>query len=448
MVKLARLAARPLDRFFRIEAASGILLLLAAVAALIWANSPWAHSYEELWHTSLGFHVGGFAFASTLEWFVNDVLMAVFFFVVGMEIRRELHDGELSELKRAALPLVCALGGMVVPALFYLLLAHDPRAKPGWGIPMATDIAFAVGILMLLGRRVPVGLRVLLLGLAVIDDLGAILVIAVFYSSGIAVSGLLVAALGVACIMLLRWMGVRSTLAYLPPAALVWLGIHGAGVHPTIAGVIVGLLTPVRAWLGAEGFVDAARHQAERVSEQLSHGHGQPSLSQPLHKLNFASREAVSPAEFLIHALHPWVAFVIMPLFALANAGVNLQGVSLEGTGSSVSIAVCAALVLGKPAGVIGAGLLALGSRLASLPGGLTVRHLVVLGVVAGIGFTMSLFIAQLAFSDDAALLGAAKVGVLAASLMAMLLGLGLGLALLSPPRAPSSASESAPLAE
>ncbi|HEY0465921.1 MAG TPA: Na+/H+ antiporter NhaA, partial [Polyangiaceae bacterium] len=319
----------------------------------------------------------------------------------------------------------------------------------GWGVPIATDIAFAVGVLALLGKRVPPALRVLLLALAVIDDLGAILVIACFYSTGIAVSGLVTACLAVALIFALRAMGVRNVLAYGVPAVFVWLGVHSAGIHPTIAGVIVGLSTPVKAWLGAEGFVDAAREQAQRVSDQLEGGHsGHTDINRPLHQIVFASREAVSPAEFLIDTLHPWVAYLIMPVFALANAGVNLHGLSFEGAGARVTAAICAALVLGKPIGVIATILLALAVGLAVLPAALHRRHLVVLGVVAGIGFTMSLFIAQLAFSDPA-LLGAAKLGVLAASAIAMIAGLGVGLALLPRPQfeAPAPDDHSAGLA-
>lgn len=438
MVKLAAFATRPLDRFFRIEAASGILLLIAAAAALLWANSPWSHAYEELWHTPLGFHLGTFSFERPLEWFVNDVLMAIFFFVVGMEIRREIHDGELSELRRAALPLVGALGGMVVPALIYLALAGHGDSRPGWGVPMATDIAFAVGVLALLGKRVPSALRVLLLALAVIDDLGAILVIAFFYSTGFSFLGLLAAAGGVLAILALRAMGVRRFGAYFVPGFVVWAGVYSAGVHPTIAGVIIGLLTPVKAWLGAEGFVDAARHQAQRVSEELSRS-GPVSarganINRPLHRVAMASREAVSPAEFLIEELHPLVAYVIMPLFALANAGVNLQGMSFSQTGFRVSLAISLALVVGKPLGVIGVSVLALWARISTLPAGLGFRHLLVLGVVAGIGFTMSLFIAQLAFSSPE-LLSAAKLGVLGASGVAMLLSVAVGALILHVPR-------------
>ena len=252
---MARFAGRPLELFLRIEAASGIVLLVAAALAFGWANSPWAGAYASFWHTPVGLRIGSFAFERPLEWFVNDVLMVVFFFVVGLEIRREIRHGELSDARRAALPVLAALGGMVVPACTYLLLAGAPGTRSGWGVPMATDIAFALGILALLGRRVPPALRVLLLALAVIDDLGAIIVIAVFYSAGVVPSALLVAVAGLACIFALQWLGVRSRVVYAAPAAAVWGGIYAAGVHPTIAGVIVGFVTPVRSWLGPEGFV-------------------------------------------------------------------------------------------------------------------------------------------------------------------------------------------------
>jgi len=369
-----------------------LLLIAAAAVALFWANSSASSSYGSLWHTPLGVRFGAVSFERSLEWFVNDVLMVIFFFVVGLEIRKELYDGQLSEWRRAALPVVGALGGMVAPAGIYLALAGAPETHAGWGIPMATDIAFALGVLILLGKRVPAALRVLLLAIAVIDDLGAILVIALFYSSGIAISGLLLAAFGVLVIALLRALGVRSVPIYILPGVIVWTGIYAAGVHPTIAGVIIGLLTPVRAWPGVE-------------------------------------RE--SPADYLLHALHPWVSYAIMPTFALANAGVTLSGMSLSGSGAKVSIAVVLALLLGKPLGVVASSALALKAKLAVLPEGLTMRHLLVLGMVAGIGFTMSLFLAQLAFEDES-LLSAAKLGVLVASALALIVGLILGRALLA----------------
>jgi len=431
MVQLARLAARPLDGFFRIEAASGIVLLLAAALALAWANSPWSASYTALWHLSLGFHFGPYAFQRSLEWVVNDVLMVIFFFTVGMEIRKELHDGELSTWQSASLPALAALGGMVVPALLYLALASSGAAQAGWGTPMATDIAFAIGVLTLLGKRVPHPLRMLLLGLAVIDDLGAILVIALFYSAQIALSGLLVASFGVLGIVLLRAMGVRKVSAYIPSATIIWGGIYASGVHPTIAGVVVGLLTPVEAWLGPEGFAAEAQAQARQVSHGISTAQASAhELREPLKKMDFARREAVSPAQFLIDKLHPWVAFLIMPLFALANAGVDLRGTRFSGDALRVSLSIGLALVVGKPLGVFAVSFVALRTRLSTLPTGLGLRHIVVLGVVAGIGFTMSLFIAQLAFTSPE-LLAAAKLGVLCASAVAMLLGLGIGRLLL-----------------
>jgi Na+:H+ antiporter, NhaA family len=388
---MARLAADLSARFLRLEAASGVVLILATAVALAWANSPWSGSYAHLWHTSLGLRVGAFAFERSLEWFVNDGLMVIFFFVVGMEIRRELHHGELSDWRRAALPGAAALGGMLVPAALYLVFAGSPATRSGWGVPMATDIAFAVGILALLGRRVPAALRVLLLALAIIDDLGAIIVIAIFYSSGLALSGLLVAAAGIGVITAMQRSGVRAKLAYVAPALVVWAGIYAAGIHPTIAGVIVGMMTPVQARDGA-----------------------------------------VSPADWLIEKLHSWVAFGIMPIFALANAGVSLTSGPLDPNSWRVVAAVAIGLVVGKPVGVFLACWLALRLRIAALPAGTGLRHLVVLGVVAGVGFTMALFIAKLAFTD-ATLLAAAKTGVLAASAIAAVCGLILGRLLLAP---------------
>ena len=392
------MATRPLERFLRIEAASGILLIAAAVAALACANSPWAGAWAHLWHTPLGLRVGDFAAERSLEWLVNDCLMVIFFFVVGLEIRREIHSGELSEWRRAALPVIAALGGVIVPAVIFLVLAAAPETRRGWAVPTATDIAFAVGVLTLLGKRVPPALRVLLLALAVIDDLIAIVIIALFYSSGVEPRGLVMAALGVVLVFALRAFGVRRHSLYLVPGVVVWAGISSAGIHPTIAGVVIGMVTPVVPWRG------------------------------------------VSPAEHLIEVLHPWVAFGIMPVFALANAGVSLTGVSFEGAGASIAVGVMVGLVLGKPIGIALAVALATRLRIALLPVGLTRRHVVVLGVTAGIGFTMALFVAQLAFTD-LALLGAAKLGVLCASAIAMAAGLVIGRTLLRPQVATGAAA-------
>ncbi len=305
LLRLARLAVRPLERFLRIEAASGISLLVAAAVALAWANSAWAESYTALWHTPLGLRLGPFAIERDLEWVVNDGLMVVFFFVVGLEIRREIHQGELSEWRRAVLPVAAALGGMIAPALLFLGIAGAPATRSGWGIPMATDIAFAVGILTLLGRRVPVALRVLLLALAVIDDLGAIVVIAVFYSSDLTLSGLAVAALGVLGILAMQRLGVRAKLLYVAPGVVVWAGVYAAGVHPTIAGVLIGLLTPVRAWLGARGFLAGVGDELERLARAAPAALSSHSLGESLRRVDRARREARSPAESLIESLHP-----------------------------------------------------------------------------------------------------------------------------------------------
>jgi NhaA family Na+:H+ antiporter len=426
LLRLARLVTRPLERFLRIEAASGIVLLAASAAAFAWANSPWAPLYGALWHTPLGLRVGALSFQRSLEWFVNDGLMVIFFFVVGMEIRRELHHGELSHWRRAALPAAAALGGMLVPAAIYFAIAGGSRTGSGWGVPMATDIAFAIGILALLGRRVPASLRVLLLALAVIDDLGAIIVIALFYSSGVALQGLLVAAAGFGGVFVLQRFGVRARALYLLPALIAWAGIYTAGIHPTIAGVILGLMTPVRAWFGQQGLLVGVRGELQTLAKAGTQPLPTRKLAETLHRIEVARREAISPAEDLIEKLQPWVAYVIMPVFALANAGVSVVGGEREPDSWRVMIGAAVGLVVGKPLGVFAASWVALRLRLATIPSGLTLRHLAVLGVVAGVGFTMSLFIAQLALPAGDLLAGA-KLGILVASAVASTLGLLLG---------------------
>jgi Na+:H+ antiporter, NhaA family len=422
--RLARRAFAPIERFLQIEAASGIVLLVAAAAALIWANSSAAHSYEALWHTNLSVSLGPWTFARPLHFWINDVLMTVFFFVVGLEIRREIAHGELSELRRAALPLAAALGGMIAPACIFAVLNRGATAQ-GWGIPMATDIAFAVGVLALLGKRVPPALRVLLLALAVIDDVGSILVIAVFYSSGISAEGFLVLVAGVATIILLQRLGVRPVAAYLLPGAAVWVGAYSAGIHPTLAGVVVGLLTPVAAGIDRERFLKSAEARLQSLWTKKDEPEQQ--LLHDLDELNQGRREVVSPVERLQHALHGYVAFGIMPLFALANAGVALGAVSLKNDELSVFLGVTLGLVLGKPLGVLIVSFLCVKLGLASLPRGVSWGQTSVVGVVAGIGFTMAIFIAQLAFPGGGSVLEAAKLGILAASGFAAVAGLVLG---------------------
>jgi NhaA family Na+:H+ antiporter len=379
--------------------------------------------------------VGEFHLERSLEWVINDGLMVIFFFVVGMEIRREIAHGELSSWRRAAVPAGAALGGMLAPAAIYLCVAGGAETRSGWGVPMATDIAFAVGILTLLGDRVPASLRVQLLALAVIDDLGAILVIALFYSSGMVPSGLLVALAGLAGIFVMQRLGVRSKLAYVLPGVVTWAGVYASGVHPTIAGVLIGFATPVRAWFGPERFVSDVRSKLEQLAAETPSEVSSHALAEVLRQVEFARREALSPADSLVHTLHPWVAFGIMPVFALANAGVSLAGAPLAGPTWSVAAGVALGLLVGKPLGVLVAIGLMIKLRIGTLPAGLTLRHLLVLGLVAGVGFTMALFVAQLAFAEQS-LLDAAKLGVLSASGLAGVVALVTGRTLPAAPDA------------
>ena len=419
-----RAAARlvsPLQRFLAVEAASGLVLMAATAVALAWANSPWRDSYAALWHSPIGGVAGDHAFVRPLHFWVNDGLMTVFFFVVGLEIRREAYEGELAEPRRAVLPFAAALGGMLVPAAIYAAFNAGHAGARGWGVPMATDIAFAVGVLALLGGRVPASMRVLLLALAVIDDIGAIVVIAVFYSAGIDGVGLGIAGAGVGAVLVLRWIAVRSPLAYVVPGVAVWIGLLVAGVHPTLAGVVLGLLTPARSWFGPAGFAEATQAHLGAMAEGLD----RDALMHHLDGIERARREAVSPVERLLHVLHPVVAFGIMPLFALANAGVALEGAVFDGAPLRVFLGIVLGLAVGKPLGIAVASLVA-AATVARLPSGTTRAGVAVVGVVGGIGFTMSIFIAQLAFPPGP-LLDTAKLAILVASVAAGLTGLALG---------------------
>jgi NhaA family Na+:H+ antiporter len=443
----ARRLLRPIERFLHVQAASGGVLLAAAAAALVLANSRYAAAYHHALEAPLGLTFGGATVAVPLHFVVNDVLMTIFFFVVGLEIRREMHGGELSTPRRAALPVAAALGGMLAPALLYAALNRTSSGAPqGWGVPMATDIAFAVGVLTLLGRRVPPALRVLLLALAVIDDVGSIVVIALFYSSGFRAGGLLLAGAGVALTLALQRSGVRRAVVYVVPGVVVWAGVLRSGIHPTLAGVAMGMLTPANTWYGPRRLVDAIRHAAARVSRGLSEGDPATltvvDLAHERARIDLGLREALSPAERLQGTLHPWVAFGIMPLFAFANAGVTLgeRGArdALAVTGITAGIAL--GLTLGKPVGILVATFVALRLRVAILPRGVRWRELLVLGAVAGVGFTMAIFIASLAFTDPSDL-DRAKLAILAASAFAGVAGLVLGWALLPPSFVPAAAS-------
>lgn len=417
-----RRLTRPLADFLAIESASGLVLLACTAVALALANSPYATDYAHFWHTSVFLTVGNFRIGGELGHFVvNDVLMTVFFFVVGLEIKRELIAGELRDARKAALPVAAALGGMVVPAAVYMALQANQFGQPpfrGWGVPMATDIAFVVGVMALLGNRIPFGLKIMLLSLAIADDIGAVVVIAAFYSGGLNWALLALAAGGFAAVYVLNRTGVRSIPVYVAVAVPIWLAVYKSGVHPTVAGVALGLMTPSAVWVGR----DALRLSLTDVVKQIEDERDDPGAGD-LTLLAFAAKESVSPLERLESGLHAWVGFAIMPLFALANAGVPIE---LSAVTEPVAVAVAVALFLGKPVGVVLFSYLAVKLGVARLPSGVSWPALLGGGFLAGIGFTMSLFVAGLAFDAHPVLLADAKIGILIGSACAALVGAGL----------------------
>jgi NhaA family Na+:H+ antiporter len=410
---------QPVVRFLHVEAASGVVLLLFTVAALVLANSPWADSFLGFWKTPVGFSFGSFEFRHSLKHLINDGLMVIFFFVVGLEVKREMVLGELSELRRAMLPIVAALGGMIAPAGIYLMSQHGQPGEPGWGIPMATDIAFVVGCMALLGPRVPHGLRVALLSLAIIDDIGAILVIAFGYSTHLNGWWLGAGAVGLAMVAVSARLGVRNFGVYVLLGIAVWFAFHESGVHATIAGVILGLMTPARSRLSPELYQEMMNNARQLLNEQARRGVAD--FPSAVRRTQRVAREAISPLEYLLNALHPWVAFAIMPLFAFANAGVPFR---LSEVLSPVSSAVVLGLVIGKPVGILALSWLFVRLKLATLPTGVNWCAMLGGGCLAGIGFTMALFIAGLALQN--ALLDNAKIGVLIASFLSAVIGMTL----------------------
>jgi NhaA family Na+:H+ antiporter len=424
---LAERAFTTLQHFLHVEAVSGGVLLIAAAAALIWANSSFAHDYHAFWNLPLSIGFGEFIFAKSLHFWINDALMTIFFLVVGMEVRREIHEGALSELDQAILPVVAAVGGVIVPALIYLSFNTDPVRGQGWAVPTATDIAFAVGVLALLGRSIPVNVRVFLLALAIIDDVIAVLIIAFVYSGGLQFSGFAVASFGVLMVLGFQRIGIGSAFAYISPGVIVWIGLLMTGAHPTLAGVVLGLMTPVRPLPMQEHPVQVV----SRVAKELRNSDAVRTkdthrLGPLLRQLRLAHREMLPPVVRVQTALHPWVAYIIMPLFALANAGVSLMDTDFSGGAQFVALGVTLALSAGKPVGVIGATWLAVRFGWCRLAPGVSWGGVCLVGLLAGIGFTMSIFIAMLAFTDER-LLNAAKFGVLFGSLVSATLGLGWG---------------------
>ncbi len=415
---LARRIGLSMQRFLGIEAAGGILLIIAAVIALIWANSPWSDSYFDLWNTEITLGIGELislehhGHALTLGEFINDVLMVLFFFVVGLEIKRELVTGELNTRRAASLPAAAAIGGMVVPALIYFVFNQSGEAEAGWGIPMATDIAFAVGVVSLLGTRVSTSLKVFLLTLAIVDDIGAILVIAIFYTSQLSIGWLVAAVLTVLVTILLKKIKIWYMPVYVVLGIFLWYAIFESGVHATIAGVIMGLLAPARPLLEDEEEVELLKIQ--NIDEVRTRS---------LSRLAFQIKETVPVTERLQNLLHPLTGFIILPLFALANAGVVLSTDAIgDAVSSGVTQGIVFGLVIGKIAGITLFTLLAVKLGLCVLPIGATTRHIAGVAAIAGIGFTVSMFIGELAF-DNATLQAEAKIGILFASLVAAIVG-------------------------
>lgn len=370
---------RAFQEFARLESSAGILLFACTVAALVWGNSPWGHGYFRLWETEAAIRVGPFEISRSLVEWINEGLMVIFFLLVGLEIKREMLVGELSSPRQALLPVLAAAGGMAVPAAIFLLFNAGTEGARGWGVPVATDIAFSLGVLALLGRRAPWSAKVFLTAYAIADDLGAVLVIAFFYTGDLSVGRLGVAGLVLAYLLGVNAAGVRHAMAYVLPAHILWLALLGSGVHASIAGVLIAFAIPVR-------------DENDRADGSL------------LHRME--------------RALHPWVSFFILPLFALANAGVELPREAASSLAHPVTAGVVLGLVLGKPIGVVSTCYAAVRLRVAALPGGVSWRHMVGAGILGGIGFTMALFIAHLAFGTGAHL-AEAKIGVLVGSLVA-----------------------------
>lgn len=421
---------RPTQRFFRLEAASSILLLAASALAVLWANSPFAEGYSHLWHTEISLFVGEWEITRSLVHWVNDGLMAIFFFTVGLEIKREVMVGDLSTPKMAMLPVVAALGGMIFPGIIYACFNFGEGAMAGWAIPMATDIAFAIGAIAVFGKRLPAGLRVFLAAFAIADDLGAVLIIAVFYSGGFVLNYVIAALAFVGLLFLANALWIRWVPLYVVLGLGTWVAVLGSGIHPTVAGVVVAMFIPARGRYNigyflkkAHGILDRYRYNRDldnywyAILLNQEHHHA-------VHSLEMACHDVETPLQRMEHALHPWVAFFILPVFAFGNAGLTLNGMPLlEAALHPVAMGSMLGLLIGKPIGITLFAWIAVWGGVAALPPGVSFRHIVGTGMLGGIGFTMSLFISGLSFADPA-LLNYSKLGVLSGSVLSACAGI------------------------
>ncbi|MDX1476301.1 MAG: Na+/H+ antiporter NhaA [Saprospiraceae bacterium] len=413
----------PFQKFIRIESLSGILLLGATVLAMLWANSPWSESYTALWEYQIGINSEHFSLTKPLILWINDGLMAIFFFLIGLEIKRELLLGELNTMRKAALPMFAAVGGALVPVAIFLLLNNNPEARAGWGIPMATDIAFTLAIIKMLGDRVPLNLKIFLTAFAIVDDLGAVLVIAFFYSSGIKF-GLIAIAFGLLLILaFLASRGVYLRYFIVAVGAIIWYLFLKAGVHPTIAGVLLAFTIPIRQRMSVSVFIDKLSVVIQRIS--TAPGTSKPIMTreqlQQVDELESLTERVYSPLQHLEYKLHDLVAYFIIPVFALANAGVVIStDLQLDPT---LIMHIALAMIVGKCVGITALSLLGIRLGFAELPAGVSYRQVVGVAILAGVGFTMSIFIANLAFPGESLLIDSAKVGILAGSVLSGLIG-------------------------
>ena len=413
----------PFQKFVKIESFSGILLLLTTIIALVWANSPYGHVYRELWNYDIGIITQTFEFKKPLILWINDGLMAVFFFLIGLEIKRELLIGELNSARKIAFPLVGALGGMLVPVVFFLLLNQNPETTKGWGIPMATDIAFSLAVLNVLGKRVPLSLKIFLTAFAIVDDIGAVLVIALFYSGTINITLLLIGLALLGLLYLLSYKGIYSKFMMFFFGIIIWFLFLKSGIHPTVAGILLAFTVPIRQKIDTSTFLE----QLENVYNDIKKSSilQKPILSieqiQNIDDLEDWTSQFQSPLQHLEHNLHGWVAYFIIPIFALANAGVLIDSSASLDTALVINIIIC--LVLGKGIGISSIVLLFKKMKLISIPSDISLKQILGVSFLAGIGFTMAIFIASLAFDSSPEYIDSAKIGILIGSFISAIIG-------------------------
>ena len=416
---------RPLHEFIHRQASSGIVLLFSAVVALIWANSQWAHVYHDFWHTEVSFNIGGTGISKDILHWVNDGLMAVFFFLVGLEIKREFLVGELSNIKQALLPIFCAVGGMAIPALVYMGFNFDSAGAIGWGIPMATDIAFALGVLALVGSRVPIALKAFLVAIAIVDDIGAVIVIAAFYTSDISLLSILLILVVMFVLISMNRLHVHHTHPYLIAGFFLWIGFLSSGLHATLAGVLLALTIPARSRINVREFLIIGRELLDEYEGIGDLGNEVPVRQErqmALQELQKKITDVWMPLQRLEHLLHPWVAFGVMPIFAFANAGVSVTGDLGAAVSNPVSLGIIAGLLVGKQVGITLTAWVTVRFGWSRLPYGVTWPQIYGISWLGGIGFTMSIFVSTVAFGTED-LLQVSKIGVLIASVISGLVG-------------------------